>query len=219
MRSSLTYVAAIALVAAAPAIASAQIKAVADVNIDYGASAGFKGSSETSTTGTTRGSAKINIGSDASASSDDNMTTTASVGVWSGITAAEVNSTADEEAYARALAKSDTNVSAVTMNAQKVSVSYKTDAKLLGFIPVRMPVTASVYATGATTLNYPWYKFATKSSASAQLEADIKAQTSGQAATNFMMSSQDRAVLASRLYAALRANLYAGASMNSSVNY
>lgn len=139
--------------------------------------------------------------------------------IWTGITAAEVSNESDEAAYAQALAKSDTNVSAVSSNAQRVSVSYKTDAKLLGFIPVRMPVTASIYATGATTLNYPWYKFATKGSANTQLETDIKAQTSGDAATNFMISSQDRAVLVSRLYAALRANLSASANANGSVSY
>jgi hypothetical protein len=119
-----------------------------------------------------------------------------------------------EQAYARGLAASDTNIHSVSMNQQKVSVSYTTDVKLLGFIPVRMPVTASAYATGEATVNYPWYKFLSTTKIDANLESDVRMAASD---GSLMLSAPEREVLAERLYNALKANLSVQA--NGSTNY
>ena len=54
--------------------------------------------------------------------------------------------------------KSDVHTDDVQANHDAVSLSYTTHAKLFGFIPVVVPVTAEINTTGEVTLRYPWYR-------------------------------------------------------------
>lgn len=54
---------------------------------------------------------------------------------------------------------SDAKVSAVAFSAQGVSLEYRQPAKLFGFVPVFVPVTVTVNASGSATVRYPWYRF------------------------------------------------------------
>lgn len=122
----------------------------------------------------------------------------------------QLGTTPNEQAYAKALAASDKNIGSVTMSQQKVSVSYKTQVKLFGFIPVQMPVTASSYGTGETTVVYPWYKFLAPGNSYALLEADVRAVANE---GSLMVSEKERESLAEQLYMVLRAHLSGEASL------
>lgn len=206
MKRTLTFLPVIAaLLIATPALA--QVKVNTDIGVDMNASGG---AGQSGTSAGNSGSATVGGGMNTSVS---NQTTTSGQTSLVFMPSTEsVKTEADESMYASALAKSDTNVESVSLDKQKVSVAYKTNGKLLGFIPVSVPVKATVYATGETTVNYPWYTFMTKTNFKngMQLDADVRAMVSG--SEEMMLSSGERAVLAQRLYYALKANLSAQAS-------
>lgn len=73
--------------------------------------------------------------------------------------ATDVHTPAALEAYAGASMKDDNRLTSVSLDAGNLTVTYKTDAKFLGFIPASVTVTATVDADGAVTVKYPWYAF------------------------------------------------------------
>lgn len=72
---------------------------------------------------------------------------------------AGVQSSAGLESYAATSVRDDERLESVSLEDNMLSVRYKTDAKLFGFIPASMHVDAVVDANGAVTVRYPWYAF------------------------------------------------------------
>lgn len=72
---------------------------------------------------------------------------------------ADITSQTALRAHANVVAASDANIGSLSLSSDKVSVSYREPARLLGFIHITVPVTVSVDAKGSTRLSYPWYNF------------------------------------------------------------
>ncbi len=66
---------------------------------------------------------------------------------------------ADLHTYISALLSSDSNIQSVDTAETHVRITYAVPAKVFGFVPVTLRVTAGAYISGATEVAYPWYGF------------------------------------------------------------
>lgn len=73
--------------------------------------------------------------------------------------ASSVQTAAGLESYAASSVKDDERLQSAELSDGNLTVSYRTDAKLLGFIPASIKVTATVDADGNVSVRYPWYAF------------------------------------------------------------
>ncbi len=87
--------------------------------------------------------------------------TRANIRIGSDTQTAGTDATSSEslQTHAKALISEDTKVSSVELSGDKVAISYQEPAKLFGFIQITIPVTVAVTASGATSIQYPWYSF------------------------------------------------------------
>ncbi len=70
---------------------------------------------------------------------------------------AEVTTSEDFSAYARAIMANDENITRIESDSNHVSVWYKEPAKFLGIIPVMVNTEARVAVDGSVQVNYPWW--------------------------------------------------------------
>ncbi len=75
------------------------------------------------------------------------------------VVAGDVTSEAGLRAFAEASLRSDDRYEGIVMNDSGMSVTYRKDARLLGFIPSGMNVTVNVTGSGDVSVSYPWYSF------------------------------------------------------------
>jgi hypothetical protein len=148
-----------------------------------------------------------------------------------------VSSDADVESFAHAIKQSDSHVANVAIGSSTVSVSYKEPARLFGFIPTDINVTAQADQHGDVTISYPWYRFLFGlSSDSAALHASAEAQAHAATAsavqresasttatttaidTNASFSAQLKAALLNALHLAFQAQVNTQASSSSGTN-
>ncbi|OGG57323.1 hypothetical protein A2853_02280 [Candidatus Kaiserbacteria bacterium RIFCSPHIGHO2_01_FULL_55_17] len=181
-----------------------------DTSIDVGV--GVTGSTETEGDTSDNASGSVQIGTSGTGGASIVITrASASSGNTATITTpTTVTSNADLSVYASTIVRGDGNVNGAELSDAAVSLAYKVHAKLFGIFSVLMPATATVHASGETTVEYPWYAFfATFDSAS--LESDVEAATaatvSANANTAFSVSTQ--AQLLDEVYAAMKSNLVA----------
>lgn len=71
----------------------------------------------------------------------------------------EVRSVAGLESYAAASVRADERLDAVTVAEDQMHVTYRKEARFLGFIPGSVKTDVSVTADGQVTVDYPWYAF------------------------------------------------------------
>ena len=75
----------------------------------------------------------------------------------------DVRSSHTLQLYAAGLMQQDERFEKVSVNKSgTITMRYATHGKLLGFIPVRMPVFVDIAADGSIGVRYPWYTFLTK---------------------------------------------------------
>jgi hypothetical protein len=84
-----------------------------------------------------------------------------------------VETESDLEAYATTLLINDENAKRIEVGESDVELTYRTHAKLFGFIPVLVSATATVNEDGETEVSYPWYAFLSSTN-EAEIEADIE---------------------------------------------
>lgn len=96
----------------------------------------------------------------------------------------------------KTLINSDEKVDAVSLSPDKVSMTYREPAKLLGFIGTRVPVEATIAANGTATVHYPWYSFLfATNQAGLSIEAqgianDITSSTTAASTSEFSLATQ-----------------------------
>ncbi len=73
--------------------------------------------------------------------------------------AEDVQTAAGLESYAAASVRDDDRLESAKLSDGTLTVTYRTDAKFLGFIPGSIRVTAMTDADGNVTVRYPWYAF------------------------------------------------------------
>ncbi|HEY9480904.1 MAG TPA: hypothetical protein VIR98_01555 [Candidatus Paceibacterota bacterium] len=128
-----------------------------------------------------------------------------------------VSTTADLDAYARAVVKDDENVSKVEASADKVSVWYKEHGEFLGFIPVAVRTRATIYADGTVEIDRPWYDVLTTGKNEDAIKADIEA-TAGtivRASGSGEFSSNLQARLVNAVRSVMKAHYEAGVTASS----
>ncbi len=91
------------------------------------------------------------------------------------VSSASVSSDSDLRGYIAAQMKQDSNITAVESASDKVSVTYKQEAKFLGFIPTSINAVADVNADGKVDVSYPWYSFLFSIPGKADVETDLQA--------------------------------------------
>ncbi len=65
----------------------------------------------------------------------------------------------DVATYISSITSADTNIVAATSSSNGVTFSYLEPASLFGFIPLTVPVTATLQNGGESSVSYPWYGF------------------------------------------------------------
>jgi len=91
--------------------------------------------------------------------------------------ASEVNSNDSFRAFAETSMRNDDKFSGVLVDDNGMEMTYRRDARFLGFIPSGMNVRVHVDGNGDVAVRYPWYSFLMSSSESrVDLEARIKAE-------------------------------------------
>lgn len=89
--------------------------------------------------------------------------------------------------------EADGNVTVATSSTDEISLSYLEPAKLFGFIPMQVPVTATAKSDGNLSVDYPWYGFAVKGEkekVAGKLEESIGAKLDSQNGASFSASFQ-----------------------------
>lgn len=76
--------------------------------------------------------------------------------------AAQVQTGQDLAEYVRSIVLVDEQVREVTVRETEVSVTYPQPAKLFGFISISLPVRVIAATDGAVDVDYPWYRFVTR---------------------------------------------------------
>jgi hypothetical protein len=130
---------------------------------------------------------------------------------------ASVVTSSDLDAYARAVIRSDDNISKVGASADEVSVWYKEHGKFLGLIPVAVTTRATIHADGTVSIDRPWYDFLTVSQNDDKIKADIEATagTIARAEGQAEFSTNTQARLVNALRSVMKAHYMAGMSATS----
>jgi len=125
-------------------------------------------------------------------------------------TPTSVSTSADLSAYASTVVRTDERVDGVELSEASVSLAYKVHAKLFGIFPVLIPATATVNASGETTVKYPWYAFFAAID-SELVESNVRAATSAtvSANANIAFSASTQALLLSQIYSVMKTDLEA----------
>lgn len=139
------------------------------------------------------------------------------------VAATEVHGDADLSGFVASTINADENVARVETSADKVSVTYKQNAKLFGFIPVTLDATATVDAEGTMDVKYPWYAFLAVTN-EADLEADLQSRVDSvfalgaNAEASAELGASTQAHLINEIRAVMAAGLDADASASARVN-
>ncbi len=115
------------------------------------------------------------------------------------ISASNVTTSEDFQAYSRGLMMADENISKIEASDGQVSIWYREPAKFLGVVPVTVSVHASVTADGTVTVAYPWwYELFVKDDTQTQFQTDLTNTAGtlarGEATTTLSSSAKARLV-------------------------
>lgn len=140
---------------------------------------------------------------------------------------ASVSSNADLSAFIATTMKNDENLNEVQASSGSVAVTYKEQAKFLGFIPASIKATAIVDAAGNVTISRPWYGFLFSSADRAALEASIESRVQSRLAAEGSLdqsidgtsgfgelSADTQAQLVADIHAAMQESLAASAAVD-----
>lgn len=103
-----------------------------------------------------------------------------------------IRSSGDVSKYVAVIEK-DASVQMATSSTDEISLSYLEPAKLFGFIPMQVPMTATAKSSGDLMVDYPWYGFAVtgkKSDVETKLDENLSATLDKQAGAAFSASIQ-----------------------------
>jgi hypothetical protein len=73
------------------------------------------------------------------------------------LTALSIHSSDELEAYAQAMLKSDRYLESIALSSRGISVSYRSYGRLLGVMPLNVPMRATVRTDGSVAFSEPWY--------------------------------------------------------------
>lgn len=132
--------------------------------------------------------------------------------------AEDVATQEDLKTYSMEEIKADPNISSLSFTNNDVAIAYKDHGRFLGFIPVTLDVDVTVDQSGNITFTYPWYSFLVAKDET-DLETRIRNEVSGVLTSSAGWTNYDRAVLASRILAALRAHFMLEANATSTASY
>lgn len=97
--------------------------------------------------------------------------------------AVEVETESDLALYAAGLLLADENAKKIELGNGDVQLTYRTHARLFGFIPVLVSATATVNQSGDVEVEYPWYAFLSSTNR-AEIENDIAANLGSEEVTD-----------------------------------
>ncbi len=198
----------------------------ADVSVQVGG--GTNGTASSSSSGSVSGSGQTNTGANTTTNtsgSDDTETSGSVEGSGITITRATasdnsgvsisvptmVETSSDLSAYASTVVNTDANVESAELSEEEVSVLYKQRARLFGFIPVFVPVKATVESNGDVSVKYPWYGFLVSKKERATLESQLSTAVTANANASLEsgaeLSSKTQAWILDRIHATLKQNL------------
>ena len=123
-----------------------------------------------------------------------------------------VNNNTDLSLFVHKVIKHDENVSNVEVNDDDVSVEYKTNIKLFGFLPWTTYATTTVNSKGETTIDYPWYAmFASTDEVNLQSQVKTSARpyVNTEAKENTKLSASAKAQILAKIHAAMKADFEA----------
>ena len=163
------------------------------INVDAGA--GSNGTGVDASTDVRASSTEDRAGSDMSAATGTDAQPNGSAGVagtlgfslnkramsddteYSVTDAGAVQTAAGLESYAATSMRDDERLESVRLEDGTLEMTYRVDARFLGFIPGSMDVRATVTADGTVDVRYPWYAFLMRASESrADLEARVASE-------------------------------------------
>ena len=112
------------------------------------------------------------------------------------VLAADVTDEAGLRAFAEASLRNDDRYEGIVMNDSGMSVTYRKDARLLGFIPSGMNVTVNVMSSGDVSVTYPWYSFLyasgeTRDELETRLKDELARLNAGASADTVAMADTD----------------------------
>lgn len=92
----------------------------------------------------------------------------------------EVRSAAGLESYAAASVRADERLDSVAIADSQMRMTYRKEARFLGFVPGSVRTDVSVDADGQVTVDYPWYAFLfakgeSEDELAARIQADVMA--------------------------------------------
>lgn len=122
----------------------------------------------------------------------------------------------DLKAYSLEALRADENLSSMSFGNDSIVVGYKDHGRFVDLIPVVMSVNVIVDGSGNVSFDYPWYSFLVVKDR-ADLETRIRNEISGVASSTAGWTNYDRAVLAERILAALKAHFDATTSSTTAI--
>jgi len=130
--------------------------------------------------------------------------------------AVNVRTTAGLESYVGSSIRDDERLESAALENDSLEVTYKTDAKFLGFIPGSMNVTAVTSADGSVEVRYPWYAFL-MSSYETRSELETRLTNEQASIRNEVSASTNEAQQWAFMLERLRVSLYAGATADARI--
>lgn len=192
--------------------ADVRINTNANANVGSGSSnaSGSASLNASSTPGANRQNTGLPNATSTSASATGQLNASAQSNL--NMTAGNVSTEEDLRAYAVASIRGDKQLEEMNFESDRVVVVYNDEGRFIGFIPVRLAVTVSVGQDGEVNVDYPWYGFLVakdkadiESRVRAEIDASLAADANG-------WTNSDRAELAEKITAALRAHYEATAT-------
>ena len=191
-----------------------------DSSVDAGADASVGTAPDETTADDDRMSAGVSSGTDTGFSltrSDASVTSSSGATV----SASSVNTESDLEAYAASTLRANDSIDGVDVASDRLSLSFKEDARLFGFIPHTVTSRVEVSGDGSVRVMRPWYSFLVAGlsvDTKTTIESRVKSAMNEEASGSFSSRSQARVIaeIASALGSSVDAQ--ASASVDMSAN-
>jgi hypothetical protein len=95
---------------------------------------------------------------------------------FDGVTVVDIETDADVVSYGNTIAEALPQVNTVSILEDRIEVSYPTEGKLFGFIPMNFDVQIEVDVDGVVNTKAPWYSFLIFGKKTSVIESDIQAR-------------------------------------------
>lgn len=132
------------------------------------------------------------------------------------ISASSVSTESDVEAYAASTLRTNDALESVDVTGENVSVSFKEQVRLFGFIPMDMTSRIEVASDGTVRIERPWYSFLT-AGASTEVTSAIEANVRNAIETEGGLTARAQARILNEVSLALGGNAEASASLGETI--